>query len=624
MSENGPEKLPARKLQKSFLTVGPTLHYSHTNVQRCWLLALGTFVAVCVFFSRIAFGSCLAFELRGPASNEFWSIGGLLTSGTSIYEYPWQIPVLGLVVGIMAVIPPLLSQLMSFSYSVPLVIVVFFVANLPGFSIFLLISCLAAACRPLRFRSRFIAIALCTAPQLLYWGCFGAVRGLEPIRWGLSFAPWLCAWIAGLSAAAIVLGIGHFTRYRPGLVWAVSAVALLSALVVFERKIGFAELDYQFHVAGCDPAHSPEFSDQRLTKLLDDVVTDPPELLASYISSGFFPTTEPIQLRASLKEEISSQLTHGRWPIWFPVGDELKFDEAKGNLIDGYDLFINRWPNSRRMPIALYFKAILGDYKADIRRFQGQEQLHFYCDYPSKDSLKTWEWLYTGWGDSPEALEARWRMAVHFAGKGNFDSAETYIEQALSKVRDRLDQALAPSDRASNGIFRLPAETVMTRSRLRDLGTRLDYLALLIGPENRAGDDRSRARLAEYVLLDPKLPDFAGKIEQLLARTDRKDPLRDNLLLSRAKLTADEHLRVERLADVQRQYRDTDGGMQALYEIGLLEISFWRGLGGEETDRKKQQLARTRSVLSSFLDLYPDSIFAQQVRKNLDDLPALD
>ena len=41
------EKTP--KAPKTFLTVGPTLHYSHRNVQFYWLLAAFVFALACLF-----------------------------------------------------------------------------------------------------------------------------------------------------------------------------------------------------------------------------------------------------------------------------------------------------------------------------------------------------------------------------------------------------------------------------------------------------------------------------------------------------------------------------------------------------------------------------------------------
>ena len=59
MQNKVPEKTP--KATKSFLPVGPTLHYSHKNVQRCWLLAAIAFSIACLVWSRLVTGTFWAF-----------------------------------------------------------------------------------------------------------------------------------------------------------------------------------------------------------------------------------------------------------------------------------------------------------------------------------------------------------------------------------------------------------------------------------------------------------------------------------------------------------------------------------------------------------------------------------
>jgi hypothetical protein len=99
-------------------------------------------------------------------------------------------------------------------------------------------------------------------------------------------------------------------------------------------------------------------------------------------------------------------------------------------------------------------------------------------------------------------------------------------------------------------------------------------------------------------------------------------PLRDNILLAQAKLIADEQLRTEKLTQLHKQFQDTDGGVQALYELGLLKIGLYQNESNPE--KKKDLLADARATLTSFVSLYPDSFCAEQVQKNLNDLPTVD
>jgi hypothetical protein len=157
---------------------------------------------------------------------------------------------------------------------------------------------------------------------------------------------------------------------------------------------------------------------------------------------------------------------------------------------------------------------------------------------------------------------------------------------------------------------------------LTDLQRRVNQLRCLIGTENRAGGPDSEKALARFVLLNPRARDYARNLDQLLQQMPDDAPLRDNVLLAQAKLIADEQLRTEKLTKLHKQFQDTDGGVQALYELGLLKIGLYQNEPNPE--KKKDLLADARATLTSFISLYPDSFCAEQVRKNLDDVPTVD
>ncbi|RPJ29740.1 MAG: hypothetical protein EHM35_13190, partial [Planctomycetaceae bacterium] len=427
------EKTP--KAPKSFLTIGPTLHYSHSNVQRSWLLAAALFSITCLLWSRIVTGSFWTFDFQAQAAPDFWRLGEATTAGTSIFEYPWQIIVLGLLMGIMAVVPVLIAQLMSFGHRFVFLLAVFFLANLPGFATFLLVSCFAVAARPLRFRSRIIAIALCMAPQLLYWGLFGAAKEVDTFSWGLSLAPWIFAWLVGMTVAGIVLAVGHYTRYKPGLTWIFTTTTLLLALGIFEGAVGFDELDYQFYVARNNPEDVTEFREHTIREALDETVNV--AIKQKDLSMKKFVATERIPLRAEMKGEILIDLNNSdEWPAWFDskVREEWRYKDRRKWLIEQYGCFMHpekpwwmpkfvhdrilqRRSASERMPIALYYKAMVNEYSPDLRQIRQDDLLGFYCDYPQDEALPIWDDLYSieAYNKSPESIEARWRLARHIA-----------------------------------------------------------------------------------------------------------------------------------------------------------------------------------------------------------------
>jgi len=622
VNSNGNDKAPIAT-SKSFLTAGPTLHYSHTNVIGFWLLTITVFAITCLFWSKILTGSPWAFNPESATRPASWQIGRSLLTGVSIFEYPWQILVLALLMAVMTIAPILTAQLLSFSYSLPMILAVFFLADLPAFAVSLLISCIAVACRPLRFRSRITSIALCMLPQLLYWGIFGGARNVEPIKWGFSFTPWIGAWLIGLGIAGAVLGIGHFSRYRPGLIWSAITILFILAVITFSFRIGFDELDYQLYIARNNPEQVAEFHDHSITKAIDRAIKNP--AVAKYLG-GFFYPTEPIALRKELKDEIQAQLVHDRWPTWFVVTPELRYQEKREWLLGQYDLFINRRPKSKRMPIALYYKALLTEYSPDYRLLDEKETLHFYSDYPFDRSRAVWFQLYTGFANSPESLEARWRIAMQWAGQAKFDEAKAIIAEDSNLLETRLKLLAGdqPTEESIFGLFRPPLDSAMTVSKLMELQRKLSQLRTIIGPDNYTSKPDSVKRLARFVMLNQNSPDYADQLDELLSEMGKNDPLRDNVLLAQIKLIPDEQLLAEKLAEMHTQHYRTDGGMQALYELSLLKIHFWQQQDAANIEQKKKSLADARATLTEFLRMYPNSFPAEQVKKNLASLPAGD
>ena len=635
MTETSVDKTPMAA-SKSFMAVGPTLHYSHDFVLAFWLLTAAIYGLTCLFWTKIATGTLGGFNLVRIFDLETWKLDQYILSGISIFEYPWQILVLGLLMGILAITPILVAQLMSFRYCVLLIFEVLILANLPGLAFSLIVSCIGVACRPLRFRSRIIAIALCLAPQLIYWSVFGPVPGGEPIVWGFSFSPWGAAWLLGLALAGVVLGIGHFTRYKPGLISSSTGCLLIVALLVFERTIGFDELAYQLYIAKNDPELVAEFHDHSITEALDTTIKD--KAVTRYLSEFFYPT-ELIPLREELKREIQVQLGYDRWPSWLLVPKSLKYQEKRQWLQQQYQMFIDppkHWwmprflynqlmtqrQNSGRMAVALYYQALLNEISPDISQLGRTEILHFYSDYPHERSREIWFRLYQRFDQSPESIEARWRIAMHWAGQGRFTLAEKLIKEA----NDMIDQVLARSGQQetdqSDTIFRpfhRPSLTVMTPTKLLKLKMRLARLAVLISAENRTDDAAQAQRLATFVMLNPHTLDYGDRLTALLERTDKDDPLRDNILLAQAMQGGDDQTREEKLETLHQEFKGTDGAREALYELGLLRIRLYQN--EVHPEQKAALLTSARATLTRFLELYPNSLFSNQVKQNLATLP---
>lgn len=627
----------AKSISKSFITAGPTLHYSHANVNSCYFLAVCVYYASAVFCAKLLTGQLISFW--GP-----FYLEKFVPTPLSIFEYPAQIFVLGLLVGIFIAVPILASQLMSFKYSILFVLILSFIAGLPGLAICVLIGAFAAALRPLRFRSRYIAVVLCTSPVFVYFALFGGAKNTDSIRWALSFVPWFYGLFNALAIAALVLVIGHFTRYRPGLLWSTAACVLVATIIVFHNTINLSELDYQLYVAKNNPETIQEFQDHSITDALDRTVTSRES--RSYFQPPFYPV-ETIALRTALKKEIQNRLIHDRWPEWFNVPPELKHQGKKQWLLEQYDRFINppkQWwkpafihrallksrVRIKRMPIALYYKAMLSELAPELNILVEKEILHFYNDYPHRENLPIWHKLFFEYPDSTESLEAAWRRAVHLAGMEQFSSARQLIDQALLMIKNESTSATGSSLSAAalakaetdetERIFRKPQTTVITEFELKKIKRKLQYLRSLISEENPGSDNKTAHLLAQFILLNPHDQFFRLQLDNLLAQATDKSPIADNILLSQIMLTPDSVLRQQRLGQLAKNYAGTDGGIQAEFEQACLKLAIWKEHSLSDAE-KERYLTEAYQDLKDFLKNHPDSIFADQVREKLSSMP---
>ncbi len=602
---------------KTFMTVGPTLHYSHNNVKRYWGLSILIYSAVCLFWSKILTGTALSIEPFTFHEFSEWGLGRFVDNPLSIYQYPWQMVVLALTMGIMAIVPLLASQLMSYRHSLPHLIILVLITRLGLFGFVLLIGCIAVACRPLRFRSRFISIMLCMAPVILYWAFLGNSHSYDPVRWGFSFAPWIGAWITSLGIAGIVLGIGHFTRYRPGLLWGVSLGFLLISAGIFQSQISFAELDYQLYVAGNNPEEVPEFHDHNMTPVINRAMDDPS---TKQFLAGFFYPTDREKLRAELISDIQIQLGYDRWPSWFNVPENLRFQSKRLWLLEQYNLFIENRTGSGRMPIALYYKAVLKEMAPDIPALGETEILRFHSDYPHHENRPIWFKLYNDYPQSPESFEARRRMAIHLAGQGEFDRARELCEVALVMLDNLLEEISSeePVRDKLLAVFRKPPDTVMTELKLNEVRRRIVKVLHLL-EENLTDDVQSRERLAMFMILNPYSLNYRSEIEKLLAKTPQESLLRDNLLLAQAMLDFDLPERAQKLSKLHNDFPQSDGGIEALYELGVVYSQLWRET--EQSELKELLLEKTRRAFNKFLSLYPQSIYTEHILERRSFLP---
>jgi len=116
----------------------------------------------------------------------------------------------------------------------------------------------------------------------------------------------------------------------------------------------------------------------------------------------------------------------------------------------------------------------------------------------------------------------------------------------------------------------------MNTYKLTEIHIKLQKLEELIGGMNHTNDEESKRRLARFVRLNPYRLEYVEKLDESLGQMMNDDKLRDNILLAKVRLINDTQLKAERLKELCDKFADSDGGIQALYESGMIKVRIWR------------------------------------------------
>ncbi len=138
-------------------------------------------------------------------------------------------------------------------------------------------------------------------------------------------------------------------------------------------------------------------------------------------------------------------------------------------------------------------------------------------------------------------------------------------------------------------------------------------------PKNRGKDAASQSRLAEFIKLNAHTLDYPRRLSAIMDVLDPQDCLRYNVALAQAKLIADPNEREEELGALHREYGSKDGGIEALFELGLLKTNLYRHQA--DPVKKGEMLQEAVATLENFIKLYPESALSNQVRELITRLP---
>ncbi|MCK5271378.1 MAG: hypothetical protein KAJ52_02330 [Sedimentisphaerales bacterium] len=619
--------------QRRWFTDGASMAHTGWSRTALWVVNLSLYALLNMFYLRIKTG--LWVQLEGPYNTE--TLIPTLLSPLNIFQFPDYIIVTALLMGLLCMVPILTAQLYNFFYAIPFLFAVFFLGHNTILTFCLAISCAAVSFEPLRFKSKFVAAISALLPEALYWVFFsGQNPQQDALRWAVLYAPWAIALLVCVILLGVILGLGHFLRYRPGVLMPIFGFLLAGTVWYFHLSIGMNERDFQAEVYRYSPELVADFQDRSIKGLLEEELALQ-QKQAPFLSAELLARQIRMEWRWAFNPNVNSvsgnSIELSGWnPMAMASAEASRFVFAKITSSTYFDHFIKNHPGDPREADALYYKALIVDIKVDSRALRDEDMLRFYDNVPSIHSQAIWNDIIKRFGQTEVALEARWRLARLLAGGNpqnsditkNFDDALELLRQARQPCRQFIAGRKETTKRSFfwnsrlGAIFTPPPPTV-SDEELLSLRDRIERLILLISPENRTSRQSNDIRLAKFVGLDACQFNYEDKLKELMLNAPKPDPLVDNVELAQAMVEKDPDDKRARLTDIIKRYPRRDAGLQAMLELAriLLEDRKSSEYRADRQNLRQESLELLNNIVSS----RPDSYLALKAKKIIDDNP---
>jgi hypothetical protein len=619
---------------KRWLSDGPTVAYARGYRYACWAFNLLLYILLNLFYLRLHMGGWLPWQY----TYETTSLTEQLLSPLNIFDFPAHIFVIGLLMTLLCVLPIITAQLYNFWYALPFPAVALLCGHQQILSLCLFVSCAAVSFQPFRFKSKFVAAVMCLIPELLYIVIFsGSNPETEVLRWAVLYAPWLLAFFFCLIFFGIILGIGHFVRYRPGVITPLFGLVLAGTVLLFHLKIGMNERDFRAYVYQYRPETVINLCSKDIQPLLEEEkakilkskeylnpdILNEEDLLEEWKNAFNASGLNSETIRDNTETDVIAKM------------EARKFIQEKERAIQNIDRFIKMYPNDKRVAYALYYKGLLLDLKPNVRQLEELKRLRFYTDIPSPASQAVWQEILDRFGGFPVAIAARWRFAILTLQPEEekpdyperFRQATELLMEAQKSCRVQMEkrkekERQTASQTSMSDIFN-PKKPILSEEDLNALSRRIGILMALIAKENRPGDSIHEKRLAEFLSLDPYQLVYKTRLKALKFDAPKPDPLIDNIELAETMLIEDPERKGLELRKLIRneKYSERDGWYQARIELAKLYLEKYNR-SNNETDRETL-LQKGRETLTPVLDLPPESIFVQQAQELLRKWPGV-
>jgi hypothetical protein len=541
-----------------------------------------------------------SFKISGP---DQVSLTDMLMGPISVQRTPLQVVILGLVMAALVSVPILISILYRFPFALPFAAMIAFAAVLPWLGITAVGACALASLRPLRMGFRFGSALLGLVPFALYlWlsmrSTGGPPPGAGPLDHFKLYAPWGLSLMVACFNMAVVLSIASIVGYRPGAIAPVLAVLFSAPVVLFATQIGPDELYYSVLEATYGPASPTCFKQESLAQFIQEQ----PEAEEAY-AKVLAVTGDPLeQVQRYWRLNLAATLPLRRKVESLAIADT---EQDRMETIRQAEEFIADFPDSRRVPAALYLLGRAMDMQLDVVRLRTDGSIMFHDDFASGISSGVWRSLAGSYPTHPLATVAMQKMAIQALRQGKPQEATDLLQQAAALAEQAAAQQRARGASPSEGWFSL---LMPSPSEVKLLNVDLDEVALQARQwlefvqANRHDQRYGTVPLALLARMNPYSPQYRDNLAWLDGRYP-DSVLHDNLhllaILSRESVS----VRIDELTEHLANFAGQDSIPRATYELGKLL---------EQDMRFEDALARYQSLRERYGGSVWTELAAQQ------------
>ncbi len=505
------------------------------------------FAAVNVFWRYLGTGALADLRPSSYYQDLTIPLGEVFLYPLSVLAHPWMLLVLGVLLGLLVLVPVVISVLYRPAVGGAFAAAVLLLGHAPMLALAGAAGCALGGRWRLRHEMSFLAMLLGLLPSAAYLLLSGMTgTGGEAVlplqRWALH-APLVIAFVLAIMLAAGVLALAKVTGFRPGVLAPMLAALLGGPVLLFHTQVGRAELDYCL-LAGTLQGGESIFEDEAL---------------------------EPWQRR--VREQ---GLTGGA--VENAVNEDLA--DRRDDLVRRCGGFLARHVAGPRRPAVLWLRAQAASVQVDQPALR-HGLIRYSATFPLEESAEAWEALRREAPAAAQAALAEWRLGELALRRGGLAGDLAGVSAAaaqLARAGEALEAlpggterpgAAGPQVFVAMPDFPPPAHYQAALRQVREL--------LWLISQNQVPTNANAAEaLAAQMSLNPRRADYHERLAALLGdplRPREQTRLGDNLKVAVAMALPEgnEHQKAEMLMLMAREERQ-DASITANFELGKLAM----------------------------------------------------